>query len=96
MAYGIKVYAPNGKIRLDTTDRQLRYAYMFEGNTPPGGSTTLPAPGLVNDGSWAVIGMRWATGTDFANAYIGTDEITFADDEGLATGTSYDYMVFQI
>lgn len=96
MAYGIKVYAPNGKVRLDTTDRQLRYAYLFLGQTPAGGSTTLPAPGLVNDGTWAVIAMRWRTGVTFANVYIGDDEITFADDDGLLTGTSYDYMVFQI
>jgi hypothetical protein len=96
MPTGIRVWDDSTppKIRLDTTDRAMRYAYFFSGSLAANSSVTLSAPGLSNDGTWCVNASRYEPWPDFASVTIGTNQIVFSNTT--SSTVFYEYGVFRI
>lgn len=96
MAVGIKVWDDSTppKIRLDTTDRAMRYAYFFSGSVAANSSVTLSAPGLTADGTWCVNAHRYEPWPDFATVTIGLNQIVFSNTT--SDICFYEYGVFRI
>jgi hypothetical protein len=96
MATGLKVWDDStpAKIRLDTTDRAMRYAYFFSGTLAANSSVTLTATGLTTDGTWMVNAHRYEPYPDLASVTIGTNQITMSNTTG--STVYYEYGVFRI
>lgn len=64
MSYGIQVYDENGDVRLDTVDRQVRFAAFYTGTCPANTTVSIPTPLLEDDGTWGL------NERNYANYYI--------------------------
>ena len=64
MSYGVQVFAENGDVRLDTTDRQVRFAAFYTGTCPINTTISIPTPLLEDDGTWGL------NERNYANYYI--------------------------
>lgn len=96
MPTGIRIWDDSTppKIRLDTTDRAMRYAYFFSGTLSANSSVTLSAPGLSTDGTWGVNAHRYEVYPDLASVTIGTNQITMSNTTSATV--YYEYGVFRI
>ena len=53
MAYGLQIFDSSGNIRLDTSDRFIRYHSTLSGTiTQATSPLTLSVSGIANNGSW--------------------------------------------
>jgi len=71
MAYGLKVYDSNGNVRLDTSDRMIRYHSTVSGTiTQSSSPVTLYVAGITNDGTWGM-----SNDVPLAGSYSSTDDV---------------------
>jgi len=54
MAYGLNVWDASGNVRLDTTDREVRFVALYTGTTAGNSTTTITVSGMSNDGTWGL------------------------------------------
>jgi len=54
MAYGLRVWDSSGNVRVDTTDRQMRFVALYTGSTSGNATTTITVTGMSNDGTWGL------------------------------------------
>lgn len=56
MAFGVQVYPESGSVlRLDTTDRVVRFAGYYSGTLSKGANTTVTIPSLdIAGGEWGI------------------------------------------
>ena len=88
MSYGIQVYDENGNVRLDTVDRQVRFAAFYTGTCPVNTTISIPTPLLEDDGTWGL------NERNYANYYIScgltSGNVTVTN---TSTQSPYDYKV---
>jgi hypothetical protein len=88
MSYGVQVFAENGDIRLDTTDRQVRFAALYTGVCPANTTISIPTALLEDDGTWGI------NERNYANIYIRcgltSGNVTVTNTN---TSTNYNYQV---
>lgn len=71
MAYGLKVYDTNGNVRLDTSDRMIRFHSTVSGTiTQSSSPVTLYVSGITNDGTWGM-----SNDVPLAGSYSSTDDV---------------------
>jgi len=71
MAFGLRVWDANGNIRLDTTDRLVRYHSTLSGTiTQSSSPITVYVNGLRNDGTWG-----FSNDVPLAGSYSSTDDV---------------------
>jgi hypothetical protein len=56
MAFGMQVFPASGSVlRMDTTDRVVRFAGYYSGTLSKGGSVNVSIPGLdISGGQWGI------------------------------------------
>jgi|TARA_R110000823_G_scaffold223264_1_gene351451 hypothetical protein len=93
MAYGLRVWEPNGvDLRLDTGDRQFRYVAFFTGTTAGNSTTTISVAGMATDGTWGLNDEAYGNLT--AKTNIGTG--SFTHQTTTSSSVAYQIQVFRI
>lgn len=54
MAYGLQIRNGANEVRLDTSDREIRFVAFYTGSTAVGAVTTISVPGLNAGGTWGL------------------------------------------
>lgn len=94
MAYGLKIFAPNGSdVRLDTTDREIRFVAYYSGTTAASSTTTITVSGMSSDGTWGLNDTAYNNLT--ASLAIGSGQFTHTNSNALQAAP-YTIQVFRI
>jgi hypothetical protein len=94
MAYGLKVFDATGNnVRLDTTDRMIRFVAYYTGTTAASSTTTISVSGMTNDGTWGLNDDYY--GNLFAALAIGSGQFTHTNSSSTQS-VPYKIQVFKI
>tara|TARA_R110002153_G_scaffold105017_2_gene243219 strand:+ start:181 stop:462 length:282 start_codon:yes stop_codon:yes gene_type:complete len=93
MAYGLQIWDASGNVRMDTTDREVRFVAYYTGSTAANSSTTISVAGLSNDGTWGL--NDTAYGNVDASLSIGSGEFTHTNSNSF-NAVNYSIQVFRI
>jgi hypothetical protein len=93
MPYGLKVFDSTGNnVRLDTTDRIIRFVAFYTGTTAANSTTTISVSGMTNDGTWGL--NDDAYGNIYAALAIGSGQFTHTNSSSISV--AYKIQVFKI
>jgi len=94
MAYGLRLWAANGTdIRLDTTDREIRFVAYYTGTTAASATTTITVSGMSSDGTWGLNDTAYSN--LYASLAIGSGQFTHTNSDTFHSAP-YSIQVFRI
>jgi hypothetical protein len=94
--YGIRVRNGDGDIRMDTTDRVLRFFASYSGTLSGLSFVNISVPGFVDDGTWIYDFVDVGGIADNLIIFPGTDQIKLANYNPGGTSSSYSIKVFRV
>jgi len=92
--YGIRIRNGDGDIRMDTTDRVLRFFAAYSGTVAASSFVNISVPGFVDDGTWIYDFVDVGGIADRLTILPGTDQISIVNYN--AGTSSYSIKVFRV
>ena len=92
--YGIRIRNGDGDIRMDTTDRVLRFFAAYSGTLSATSFVNISVPGFVDDGTWIYDFVDVGGVMDNMKIFPGTDQISVVNYNGVTR--SYSLKVFRV
>ena len=80
MAYGLKIWNASGQVRMDTTDRTVKYYTIYSG-TGPNNNFDVTVPGFDSTEQWTAVDYQNREG---ATMTYGLGKITLTGYSGAA------------
>ena len=92
MSYGLQVFDASGGVVLDVSDRLTRFYADYSVSITPGQPVYIPVPGMVDDGTWAVIPQAY-----IVNVLVGSGGFTVSLDAYWGNSpTTYKFVVMRL